>query len=500
MSSGANSFPEPTQGRAGRNRQATIRPVQQNVLTVWRRLERIPILEQDACFYLLATIFAVVTAIVAVSADYREWGKMAGVAYGVVTVLTLFVAVRARRGHASQKQVSWTRRIGVLLLVVGAVIVPLVAQLTWRAEAHPGAHAQPEVPVIERAGDRLAHHESPYLAHPTNVGISPSSDKRNVDVDSYFPYLPGMVPFGMINALNGPAELTDARVALVGFTFIVGGLALGLSDASLSRRGRAFQFLVVLPTGALPMVTGGDDLPVLAIMLLGMVLAQRRQPVASGMALGLAATLKFTAWPLLLLLPLVVRDENEQRAPLRYSLSALVVMLPILGLGFSSGPSAFIENVIKFPLGLTPIKSPAASPLLGQVLTNLWPDHRRAITVGLLVVGAAVVLWALKKWRPTTPGGVARFTAFAMCVATLLAPATRFGYLIYPTNLIMWGYVLDGMKHKVHLRNAVVNGDYSSSSTSKILSATVASSSTLSPESAGLIDGLAGVTRTPTSQ
>jgi hypothetical protein len=32
-----------------------------------------------------------------------------------------------------------------------------------------------------------------------------------------------------------------------------------------------------------------------------------------------------------------------------------------------------------------------------------------------------------------------------MLLATLLAPATRFGYLMYPANLFVWAYLLDGM-------------------------------------------------------
>ncbi len=39
--------------------------------------------------------------------------------------------------------------------------------------------------------------------------------------DSFFPYLPGMIPFGLINATSGPAEFKDARIPLTGFSLIV---------------------------------------------------------------------------------------------------------------------------------------------------------------------------------------------------------------------------------------------------------------------------------------
>jgi hypothetical protein len=50
-----------------------------------------------------------------------------------------------------------------------------------------------------------------------------------------------------------------------------------------------------------------------------------------------------------------------------------------------------------------------------------------------------------RHYRPSTPGQIARYTGFLMALATVLAPATRFGYLIYPVNLVVWSYMLDHM-------------------------------------------------------
>jgi hypothetical protein len=99
---------------------------------------------------------------------------------------------------------------------------------------------------------------------------------------------------------------------------------------------------------------------------------------------------------------------------------------------------------VKFPLGLAHVKSPAASPLLGQFLTTIFPGSQRAVTAGLLAVGAVAV--AVIAWRmpPTTPFAAARLTGLALLLATVLAPATRFGYLIYPANLLTWAYLLVG--------------------------------------------------------
>jgi hypothetical protein len=401
-------------------------------------------IEKDAFLYLCATAFAVANAGAAIAADYREWGQMAGVTYGVGAVICGAVALLARRGTIRASTVSLVRRIVVAAVILGAVVTPLVAEIIWRADARPGANAQSEVAVIERAGDRLAKGESPYLAHPTTVGVSPRTDAKSIDANSFYPYLPGMAPFGLANAAAGPPELIDARVTLAGFTLVVAAMALLVRGATVGRRGRALQFLVALPSGALPMVTGGDDMPVLVLMLAGLVLVAKRRPVAAGLVLGCAATLKFTAWPVLILMLIAIRDRDDRPAPWRYAISAALVAVPVIAVGFVTSPGAFVENVIRFPLGLTSVTSPAASPLLGEVLVRTFPDHRRLIIAVLVLFGLALVAYGLKRWTPRTPAQVVRFTAWAMLLATLLAPATRFGYLMYPANLFVWAYLLDG--------------------------------------------------------
>ena len=166
--------------------------------------------------------------------------------------------------------------------------------------------------------------------------------------------------------------------------------------------------------------------------------------MAAGLALGGAATLKFTAWPVLVLMLIAIRDRDDGPAPWRYAISAALVAVPVIAVGFFTSPGAFVENVIRFPLGLTSVTSPAASPLFGEVLVRTFPDHRRLIIAVLVLIGLALVAYGLKRWTPRTPAQVVRFTAWAMLLATLLAPATRFGYLMYPANLFVWAYLLDG--------------------------------------------------------
>lgn len=412
----------------------------------------LPALRQDALLYLLAAVFAAGESFLAVTADYREWGRVAVVAYlAAMALCEGLYRHRSRSGAADPdagEGVSRARRLLILALLCGSVLAPLAMQVIWRAGGNQhvtnlhGAQAQPEVAVIERAGDRFARFEDPYPSHPTTVGVSPSNDSRAVDASSYFPYLPGMVPFGLPNAASAPRALRDARLPLAGFTLLVVPLSLLLSPSSSRRRWRAFQFIVVLPTGALPMVTGGDDLPVLALLLLGLVLVRRRQPVAAGLAMGFAGTLKWTAWPLILLAVLCVRDEDERPAVGRYAVTALAVAVPIIGAGAALDVHAFVQNVVLFPLGLTKVHSPAASPLIGQTLVQLFPAEKTQLTAALISAGALVVLAALVRHPPRTAYAAAWFAGWALAFATLIAPATRFGYFIYPANMFVWAYLL----------------------------------------------------------
>ena len=466
----------------------------------WRdRLVALSALEQDALLYLLATIFASGTIVLAVSDDYRQWAEMALGPYLVAAVISWWVSRRrARRaGGETGRAGDLLRRCLVLGLLVTAVLVPLAVEVVLRAESKPGAHVQNEVTVIEACADRVAHDKNCYLSNPKSIGTSVTSQSEN----SFFPYLPGMIPFGLVNATSGPPEFKDARLPLTGFSLIVIAGALLIAETTSKRRWRIFQVVVILPSGALPMVTGGDDLPVIALMLLGLALATRRRPVWSGLVMGLAGTLKFTAWPLLILLVLGEWDRQGRRAVWRYSSAAAAVVVPVLGVGVGLAPHAFILNAIRFPLGLTRVKSPAASPLLGQELVTLFPAAKPELITILALMGLGAVGYGLLKWLPSSPKSAAGFSGLAMLLATLLAPATRFGYLIYPLDLLTWAVLLgqcvpriaDGYEGLEQIQEPP-----SGTSNSRSLRP-MTGELCPSPASEGEIEGLTVVTTTPTS-
>jgi hypothetical protein len=74
---------------------------------------------------------------------------------------------------------------------------------------------------------------------------------------------------------------------------------------------------------------------------------------AARLAMGAAAALKWTAWPLL---PVGLVFSRSLRAA---ALSASAVVL--------ADPHASVEHVVLFPLGEGGVRSPAASPLPGHL-------------------------------------------------------------------------------------------------------------------------------------
>jgi len=188
--------------------------------------------------------------------------------------------------------------------------------------------------------------------------------------------------------------------------------------------------------------------------------------------MGVAAAMKITAWPLAALCLLVVPAVQKGRtlgdpansgggygapqadvaeastagprpARLLYSFGVASVVVPVLVPFFVADPAAFIENVIKFPLGLTDVSSPAASALPGHLIAVYLPHAKHLVTLAL-AVGVLLAIGTLLVARtPRTPAAAARFIGFAMTAAIVLAPATRIGYLLYPVDLLVWAWVLE---------------------------------------------------------
>jgi phosphatidylinositol alpha-1,6-mannosyltransferase len=185
-------------------------------------------------------------------------------------------------------------------------------------------------------------------------------------------------------------------------------------------------------------------MPVVAFLLLAMVLAQRRQPFASGVVLGIVSAMKFTAWPLAALALFAARNRAGRRRPGVMFLGMLVVAGPVVVPFALRAPWAFFDNVVLFPLGLSGVNSPAASPLPGHLIVTAFPFLHRVLPVAVGLVGGAVLALYLYRRPPQTATQVCNVGGVVMAVITLLAPATRIGYLLYPINFFVWAYLFSG--------------------------------------------------------
>jgi hypothetical protein len=424
---------------------------------------------RDAFLYGCSALFAGLTAVLDGIPLYRVWGRMAVGPYAVAAVLMAVVTIRHRRarprpggprgdalpdgagGGPDGARPPSRRRSGprcwqvarvaaFLIVLFGATIVPLTLEVIWRSEGNAPLHIQPEGVVVEQAGARAAHGKDPYQVVDRGGHIVIHEHTETI-YELYYPYLPGMVIFGFSTGTRAEPGLTDARIQFLVFTALVTLFALSRVRPPTDARLRALEVLTVLPTAALPLATGGDDMPVAALMLLGLVGLQRRRPVLAGLALGAASSLKFTAWPLALLVLFAAFDRSGRRAAGRYALGVMVVMAPAVLPVAVWNPTAFVDNVIRFPLGLAGVSSPAASALPGHILVAAVPGIHRAYVVAVAVVGAAALVWYLRKRPPRNASQTARVTGWVMVVAILLAPATRVGYLLYPINLFVWAWM-----------------------------------------------------------
>jgi hypothetical protein len=419
--------------------------------------------ERDAVLYAASALFAIGTAQLASISLYQQWGRLAVGPYALGAVASAFAARRARRrkeradasasfGGDPRSATAgapwhWTTPRAVIFLVVllGATLMPLSLEVLWRTDSNGTAHVQPEVTVVERAGEAFVKGKDPYsqIKPHQHVNLPPGQPAY----DAYNPYLPLMSLFGGPRSTHVSPRLTDARVAFSVFTILVVVVAMALCRGPTGPRVLALQSMTVLPTAALPLATGGDDLPVAALMLLGLVLLQRRRPLWAGIALGVAASMKITAWPLAALAFLVARDRNGargRRPSLAVAAGIVGVMIPAVLPTAAENVSAFVDNVVRFPLGLAGVRSPAASPLIGHLVVSHFPGIHRAFTVSVAVAGLLALTYVLVRRRPTSPAALARLVGWVMTVAILLAPATRVGYLLYPIDFFVWAWLLRG--------------------------------------------------------
>ena len=97
-------------------------------------------------------------------------------------------------------------------------------------------------------------------------------------------------------------------------------------------------------------------------------------------------------------------------------------------------PRNFVEQVIKFPLGIGIAHSPAESPLPGVLIGQLGPAGHDVAIALMLAAAVAIGVWLVLR-PPTLASDAALRSAIGLGLAIMLSPATRYGYLVYPLAL-----------------------------------------------------------------
>ncbi len=382
-------------------------PAHQHWLS-WRRL-----LIANGAFAIYATALAVDTG----HAD-RTWAIWAAAGYGLTTVILWLTR------HKNVPLI-----FPLLVSLAGALAAPV----TWLASrVAPTA----EVKVISESAYLLLHHGTPYLG----AGQLDS-------VLSYNPYLPVMALFGMPRALGATGLFGDPRVWLtavsIALIFAAFSVAAPHRHCDGCRHGVLLStvFIAASPVIAFPLAVGITDPPVIALMFLTLALIARPSGlIRAAAALGVACAMKATAWPAVPVFTAMLAARDGAKKAWRFAAATIVIAIGLTVLLDPTGlakPYSFLQNTVLFPLGLTKQKTPAASPLPGHLLADTGMAGHWAAVGLLAVAGVAFVVWLIAR-PPRDTRAAAWRLAVGLTAMFTLAPATRWGYFVYPIGLVGW--------------------------------------------------------------
>ncbi len=390
---------EHTQIRKERRRIINHHPAQ--IHQHW--LSRNRLLAANGAFTVYATALAVDTG----AAD-RTWAIWAAVGYGVTTLIIWLT-------RHKNVPVIWP----MLVSLAGALAAPV----TWLVTR---VGPTPEVQVISRSA------------------MPPGSLDNWL---SYNPYLPVMAVFGVPKALGASGLFGDPRLWLTAVSIALIWAAFTVAaphrhcDSCRHNTTLSTVFFAASPVIAFPLAVGITDPPIIALMFLTLALIARPSGLLrAAMALGVACAMKATAWPAVPVFTAMLAVRDGARAAWRFvGVTILVAGLLAAALAPAAllDPYAFLQNTVLFPLGLTQHKTPAASPLPGHLLaTTGMAGHW--VAVGLLIAAGTGFAVSLIVRPPADARAAAWRLALGLAVMFTLAPATRWGYFVYPLGLVGW--------------------------------------------------------------
>jgi Glycosyltransferase family 87 len=264
---------------------------------------------------------------------------------------------------------------------------------------------------------------------------------------SYNPYLPVMALFGMPRALGATGLFGDPRVWLTAVSIALIFAAFSVAaphrhcDDCRHRVLLSTVFIAASPVIAFPLAVGITDPPVIALMFLTLALIAKPSGLTrAAAALGVAAAMKATAWPAVPVFTAMLAARDGVRKAWRFAAATIVIAIGLavlLAPAELATPYSFLQNTVLFPLGLTKHKTPAASPLPGHLLADTGMTGHWAAVGLLAAAGVAFVVWLIVR-PPRDARAAAWRLAVGLTAMFTLAPATRWGYFVYPLALVGW--------------------------------------------------------------
>ena len=190
---------------------------------------------------------------------------------------------------------------------------------------------------------------------------------------------------------------------------------LALRDGGARHPGRWAILIAASPVIAFELAVGGTDVPMVAFLCLGFALlwgaqGQACRPVLAGLALGVAAAMKATAWPAVAVAVALLAVRDGKRAVRAFILTVLAVMLVCIG-PFLAHPRSLVDNTIKFPLGLASVTSQASSPLPGHVIADTGAFGHAVVVAALALAGLAFAASLVVRPPRSVPRAVALLAA-----------------------------------------------------------------------------------------
>ena len=338
------------------------------------------------------------------------------------------LAVRGHPTHQSWAEIAAPVYAGALLIAVvwrprttgltiatavaaaGSVALPLVFLLVRRL-------GQPEVWVVQDGARHMLVAGTPYLHSPESLA-------------EFRPYLPLMFAFGALPGRWGDPRVSATILLLIVLVSLVLRQRRATGEADAFRLGQSLSLLIAFPLIAQAVATSFIDVPQAALTITALLLLSKDRFGSSGFVVGLTLALKPTALCGLFVLALSSSARGGQSAAARFISVAVITAAACLMPVAAIDPRAMWTNAVLFPLGLTDVESPAASPLPGVLMRQ--SGLPTSVSVVVLIVAAIVYsTWCVRTRTPDVIRTAGQL-AGGLTLAFLLLPYSRVGYFVLP--------------------------------------------------------------------